>query len=204
MTTPDNIHPVFDKIIDRKTKQDFLNQKSKVLWFTGLSGSGKSTIAIGVEKMLFDKSFLTQIIDGDNIRTGINNNLGFSIDDRYENIRRVAEISKLFLNCGIITINSFVSPTIKIRNIAKNIIGDNDFIEIYVKASLEECERRDVKGLYKKARNGELKNFTGIHQKFEEPKKPFLVIDTEKLSKQEAINIVFKKILPLITNNKNE
>jgi len=201
MNKSNNIHPVFDRIINRETKQKFLKQKSKVLWFTGLSGSGKSTIAIGVEKMMFDKGFLTQIIDGDNIRTGINNNLGFSLDDRYENIRRVAEVSKLFLNCGIITLNSFVSPTIKIRNTAKNIIGNDDFIEIYVKASVEECERRDVKGLYKKARKGEIKDFTGIHQKFEEPKNPFLIVDTEKLSQQEAINIVLEKILPLITNH---
>jgi len=201
MTKSNNIHPVFDRIINRETKQKFLKQKSKVLWFTGLSGSGKSTIAIGVEKMLFDKGFLTQIIDGDNVRTGINNNLGFSLDDRYENIRRVAEVSKLFLNCGIITLNSFVSPTIEIRNTAKNIIGKNDFIEIYVKASVEECERRDVKGLYKKARKGEIKDFTGIHQQFEEPDNPFLIVDTEKLSQQQAINLVYEKILPLIQNN---
>ncbi len=199
MTKSNNIHPVFDKIVNRETKQKFLKQKSKVLWFTGLSGSGKSTIAIGVEKMLFDKGFLTQIIDGDNVRTGINNNLGFSLNDRYENIRRVSEVSKLFVNCGIITLNSFVSPTIEIRNAAKNIIGDNDFIEIYVKASVAECERRDVKGLYKKARKGEIKDFTGIHQKFEEPENPFIVVDTEKLSQQEAIKLVYNKILPLIT-----
>lgn len=193
-----NIHPIFDNIIDRAEKQNFLKQKSKVLWFTGLSGSGKSTIAIGVEKMLFSLGYLTQVIDGDNIRAGINNNLGFSIDDRYENIRRIAEISKLFINCGIITLNSFVSPTIEIRDKAKRIIGENDFLEIYVKASVKVCENRDVKGLYKKARNGEIKDFTGIHQEFEEPKNPFLIIDTEKLSVQESINKVFNKILPYL------
>jgi len=191
----DNIHPIFDRIIDRNTKETFLNQKAKVLWFTGLSGSGKSTVAIEVEKKLFAKSFLTQILDGDNIRDGINNNLGFSDDDRTENIRRIAEVSKLFINCGVITLNSFVSPTNDIRNLAKEIIGKDNFIEIFIDTPLEICEQRDVKGLYKKARAGEIKDFTGIDAPFEAPKNPNIIIKTENKTVEESANEVMDYIL---------
>jgi len=190
-----NIHPIFDKIIDRNTKEEFLNQKAKVLWFTGLSGSGKSTVAIEVEKKLFAKSFLTQILDGDNIRDGINNNLGFSDEDRTENIRRIAEVSKLFINCGIITLNSFVSPTNNIRNLAKEIIGKDNFIEIFIDTPIEICEQRDVKGLYKKARAGEIKDFTGIDAPFEAPVNPSLIIKTENKTVEESANEVMDYIL---------
>ncbi len=195
----ENIHPVFDRILNREDKQTFLKQKSKVLWFTGLSGSGKSTIAIALEKKLQKKGFLTQILDGDNVRTGINNNLGFSNQDRTENIRRIAEISKLFLDCGVITLNSFVSPTIKIRELAKNIIGENDFLEIYVNAPLEVCEQRDVKGLYKKARKGEIKDFTGIDAPFEESKNPFIEIRTDKSTVDQLVEEIYDKIKNLIS-----
>lgn len=193
-----DIHPVFDKIIPRVEKENLLHQNAKVFWLTGLSGSGKSTIAIGLEKELYQQGFLTQILDGDNIRTGINNNLGFSAEDRTENIRRIAEISKLFLNCGIITINSFVSPTIKIRQQAKEIIGKADFIEVFINTPLELCEERDVKGLYKKARNGEIKNFTGIDAPFEAPPKPDIEIKTKNQSIEQSTDKLLNKVLPLI------
>ena len=156
--TPENIFPVFDSILGREAKETLLKQKAVVIWFTGLSGSGKTTIAIGLEKALNSKGVLTQILDGDNIRAGINNNLGFSNEDRKENIRRIAEVSKLFLNCGIVTINCFVSPTHEIRQQAKEIIGENEFLEIFINTPIEICEQRDVKGLYKKARAGEIKD----------------------------------------------
>ncbi|MGQ1908169.1 adenylyl-sulfate kinase [Marinifilum sp. RC60d5] len=198
-TKATNIHPVFDRILGRDEKQKFLNQSSRVIWMTGLSGSGKTTIAIGVEKELQKRGILTQILDGDNIRTGINKNLGFSEEDRSENIRRIAEVSKLFLNCGIVTINCFVSPTINIRKIAKEIIGEDDFLEIYVNASFKVCEERDVKGLYKKARNGEIKNFTGLDAPFEAPENPFLEIKTSDMTAEESVEKVVNAILPQLT-----
>lgn len=198
-TKATNIHPVFDRILGRDEKQAFLNQSSKVIWMTGLSGSGKTTIAIGVEKELQKRGILTQILDGDNIRTGINKNLGFSEEDRSENIRRIAEVSKLFLNCGIVTINCFVSPTLDIRNVAKDIIGDKDFLEVYVNAPFKVCEERDVKGLYKKARNGEIKNFTGLDAPFEAPENPFLEIKTSEMTAEESVQKVVNAILPQLT-----
>ena len=193
-----NIYPILDKIVQKETKEKLLKQKAKVFWMTGLSGSGKSTIAIGVEKELHKRGYLTQILDGDNVRSGISNNLGFSGDDRTENIRRISEVSKLFLNCGIITINSFVSPTIKIREQAKQIIGAENFIEIFINAPLEICENRDVKGLYKKARNGEIENFTGINAPFEAPLNPEIEIKTAELSVKQSIQKLLENILPLI------
>ena len=181
-----NIHPIFHELVSRKERELFLNQKSKCFWFTGLSGSGKSTIAKAVERELFNTGYFVQVLDGDNIRSGINNNLGFSIEDRKENIRRIAEIAKLYVNSGIITICSFISPTIEIRQFAKDIIGVEDFIEIFVDAPLEVCESRDVKGLYKKARAGEIKGFTGIDSPYEPPLKPDFVLRTDKVSIKEA------------------
>ena len=202
MNTPsENIFPVFDKIISKEKKEKLLNQKGKVVWLTGLSGSGKTTIALQLEKELYKLGFLVQILDGDNIRAGINNNLSFSEDDRTENIRRIAEVSKLFLNCGVITINCFVSPTIKMRQIAKKIIGKENYYEIFIDADLETCEKRDVKGLYKKARNGEIKNFTGIDSQYEKPNNPSLEINTSQLSIEESIEIILKNVLPQLKNN---
>jgi adenylylsulfate kinase len=202
MNTPsENIFPVFDKIISKEKKEKLLNQKGKVVWLTGLSGSGKTTIALQLEKELYKLGFLVQILDGDNIRAGINNNLSFSEGDRTENIRRIAEVSKLFLNCGIITINCFVSPTIKMRQIAKKIIGKENYYEIFINADLETCEKRDVKGLYKKARNGEIKNFTGIDSQYEKPNNPSLEVNTSKLSIEESIEIILKNVLPQLKNN---
>ena len=202
MNTPsENIFPVFDKIISKEKKEKLLNQKGKVVWLTGLSGSGKTTIALQLEKELYKLGFLVQILDGDNIRAGINNNLSFSEGDRTENIRRIAEVSKLFFNCGIITINCFVSPTIKMRQIAKKIIGKENYYEIFIDADLETCEKRDVKGLYKKARNGEIKNFTGIDSQYEKPNNPSLEINTSQLSIEESIEIILKNVLPQLKNN---
>lgn len=197
-TTPENIHPVFDRILQRKDKELLLQQKSLVIWMTGLSGSGKTTIAIALEQALNKLGHLTQILDGDNVRTGINNNLGFTSEDRTENIRRIAEVSKLFLNCGVITINCFVSPTVAIRKQAKEIIGVDNFVEVFVNTPLEICEQRDVKGLYKKARAGEIKNFTGIDAPFEAPLSPQIDVKTADLSIEEAANQILEIILPLI------
>jgi len=195
--TENNIHPIFDRILSREEKENLLKQKGLVIWMTGLSGSGKSTIAIGLEKKLFEKGFLTQVLDGDNVRTGINNNLGFSEEDRTENIRRIAEVSKLFLNCGIVCINCFVSPTIEIRANAKKIIGD-DFLEVYINTPIEECEKRDVKGLYKKARAGEIKDFTGINAPFEAPSNPDIEIKTVGKTIEESVEELLNHILQKI------
>ena len=197
-TKESTIFPVFEKILQRSEKERILKQHAKVIWMTGLSGSGKTTIAIGLEKELNNKGYLTQILDGDNIRTGINSNLGFSEEDRKENIRRISEISKLFINCGIITINCFVSPTKEMRATAKDIIGEDDFIEIFVNASLETCEKRDVKGLYKKAREGKIEDFTGIDASFEPPSNPNIEVKTDTLTIKESIQKIFKHVSPLI------
>jgi adenylylsulfate kinase len=199
-----NIFSVFDEIIPRKEKEEKLNQRSKVVWMTGLSGSGKTTIAKIVERKLQEKGFLSQILDGDNIRAGINNNLGFSEEDRKENIRRIAEVSKLFLNCGIITINCFVSPTIEIRELAKVIVGKEDFLEVFVDTPLEECEKRDTKGLYKKARKGLISDFTGISSPFENPVNPFIKINTIGYTAEESAEQVLKALLPIIQYQVNE
>lgn len=187
MSHKENIHPVFDKLLKRSDRESLLGQKAKVIWLTGLSGSGKTTLAIGLERALHETGKLVYVLDGDNVRTGINNNLGFSEEDRKENIRRIAEVAKLFLDAGVITICCFVSPTREIRASAKNIVGEKDFLEVFVSASLEECEKRDVKGLYAKARKGELKDFTGIHQEFEAPENPWLTIATDKQTLTESI-----------------
>jgi adenylylsulfate kinase len=193
-----NIHPIFDTILNRGDKEKLLKQKSLVVWMVGLSGSGKSTLARALENELHLQGHLTQLLDGDNLRTGINNNLGFSEADRLENIRRAAEVSKLFLNSGLITICSFISPTEEIRTIARNIIGENDFFEVYVNAPFEVCEQRDVKGLYKKARNGEIKNFTGLDAPFEAPENPAVQVRTDLKSfeecKNEILEAIYKKV----------
>ena len=194
-----HIYPVFDRIYDRKVKEEILRQSAKVIWFTGLSGSGKTTLASNLEKELFFRRFFCQVLDGDNIRSGINNNLGFSEEDRLENIRRIAEVSKLLIDTGMITICSFISPTKEIRHKARNIIGENDFIEIFLNPPLEICERRDTKGLYKKARAGEIKDFTGISSPFEAPKNPDLEIDTSVTSIKDSVELIFDTIIDRIT-----
>lgn len=191
-----DIHPVFDRIKDRTAKEIYLKQKAKVIWFTGLSGSGKTTLASMLEKRFFELNYFCQILDGDNVRSGINRNLKFTEEDRMENIRRIAEVSKLFMNCGIILICAFISPTREMREMAKEIIGEDDFLEIFVDTPIEICEQRDPKGLYKKARAGEIKNFTGISSPFEVPDKPFLVVDNTNPNMNDTVRFMTKKIIP--------
>uniref|UniRef100_UPI0040298E1D adenylyl-sulfate kinase n=1 Tax=Alloprevotella sp. TaxID=1872471 RepID=UPI0040298E1D len=192
MSTQENIYPIFDRMMTREDKEQLLHQRGVMLWFTGLSGSGKSTVAIALERELHKRGLLCRILDGDNIRSGINANLGFSAEDRRENIRRVAEVAKLFVETGIITIAAFVSPTEELRQLAQQIIGEVDFKEIYISTPIEECERRDVKGLYARARRGEVKNFTGISAPFEAPQHPALSLDTSKLPVEESVKHLLK------------
>ncbi len=194
----DNIHPIFDQLLQREEREQRLQQRSKVLWLTGLSGSGKSTIAKQLERRLFEEGFLPQVLDGDNIRTGICKNLSFGPEDRLENIRRIAEVSRLYLHSGIICINSFISPTRAMREMAREIIGPGDFVETYVNAPLEICEERDVKGLYQKARKGEIKGFTGIDAPYEAPKMPAIEIKTGQLSVDQSVQAILDYLLPLI------
>lgn len=194
----EEIYPVFDQIINRSDKEKLLNQKAKVIWLTGLSGAGKTTIGASLEKELYNMGYLTQVLDGDNIRSGINRNLKFTEEDRLENIRRIAEVTKLFLNCGIITINCFITPTESIRQIARDIIGSENMIEVYINASIEACEARDQKGLYKKARAGELKNFTGIDSPFEFPEHADIELLTDNQSIQESTHQLLQYVLEKI------
>ena len=191
------IYPIFDKMLSREDKEQLLHQRGIMIWMTGLSGSGKSTVAIGVERELHKRGILCRILDGDNSRAGINSNLGFSAEDRRENIRRIAEIGKLFVDTGIVTIACFVSPTLELRQMAREIIGEKDFREVYIATPLEECERRDVKGLYARARRGEVKDFTGISAPFEPPAAPDLNLDTSRMTLEEEV----KAVVGLIVNN---
>ncbi len=188
------VYPIFDKMLSRKDKEQLLRQQGIMIWMTGLSGSGKSTVAIGVERELHRRGILCRILDGDNIRAGINSNLGFSEEDRRENIRRIAEIGKLFVDTGIVTIACFVSPTNELRQMARNIIGSSDFREVYISTPLAECERRDVKGLYARARRGEVKDFTGISAPFEAPEHPDLSFDTSRMTLEEEVTAVVELI----------
>ena len=185
-----SIFPIFDKMLSRQDKEQLLHQRGIMIWMTGLSGSGKSTVAIGVERELHKRGVLCRILDGDNIRAGINSNLGFSAEDRKENIRRIAEIGKLFVDTGIVTIACFVSPTLELRQMAREIIGPDDFREVYIATPLEECERRDVKGLYARARKGEVKDFTGISAPFEAPTNPDLSLDTSQMTLKDEVEAV--------------
>ena len=189
-----NIYPIFDRMLSREDKEQLLGQRGVMLWFTGLSGSGKSTVAMALERELQRRGRLCRILDGDNIRTGINAGLGFSPEDRKENIRRIAEVGKLFVDTGIITLAAFVSPTEELRQMARHIIGEADFKEIFISTPLAECEKRDAKGLYARARRGEVKDFTGISAPFEQPEHPALALDTSHLSLEESVN----KLLELL------
>lgn len=191
-----DIHPNFDRLLSRKEREQRLGQCGRVLWLTGLSGAGKSTLAEALERSLFEDGFLPQVLDGDNIRAGINNNLGFSLEDRHENIRRIAEVARLYAHSGLIAITAFISPTIAMRELARQIIGEDDFVEIYISTSLEVCEQRDTKGLYAKARRGELKNFTGIDSPYEPPPAPWVSVDTQLLSPEESLACIKNAILP--------
>lgn len=194
-----NIFPIHDSLLNKQEKEALLKQKAIAIWLTGLSGSGKSTIAKNLEKSLANLGYITKVLDGDNVRSGICNNLSFSEQDRIENIRRISEVSKLFVDGGIITINSFISPTIAIRKMAKEIIGPESFFEVFVDADLKTCEKRDVKGLYAKARKGEIKDFTGISAPFEKPINADLVLNTNTLSVAQSVEKVLDKIKNKIT-----
>ncbi len=188
------IYPIFDKMLSREEKEQLLHQRGIMIWMTGLSGSGKSTVAIGVERELHRRGILCRILDGDNIRSGINAGLGFSEEDRRENIRRIAEVGKLFVDTGIVTIACFVSPTTELREMARQIIGEKDFREVYIATPIEECERRDVKGLYARARRGEVKDFTGISAPFEAPTHPDLSLDTSQMTLKQEVEAVVELV----------
>ncbi len=178
--------------ISKEDREKFLNQKGVVIWFTGLSSSGKSTLAHAVEEELFKRGQLSYVLDGDNVRHGLNKNLGFSPEDREENIRRIGEVAKLFAQAGLITMTAFISPYRKDRDNNRRLLDEGEFIEIFMKVSLQEAERRDPKGLYKKARAGEIKEFTGISAPYEEPLHPEIFIDTDTLSLEESKDMVIR------------
>ena len=194
----DHIYPVFDKMLPREAKEELLGQRGAVIWMYGLSGSGKSTLANLLERRLHEQGKMVKVLDGDNVRSGLNSNLGFSDEDRLENIRRVAEVAKLFADSGIVTVTSFITPNNELRDIAREVIGDDDLLEVYVKASFETCAERDPKGLYAKVKAGEVKQFTGKDSAFEEPSRPDLIIDTETLSEDDALEQLFSAVLAMI------
>ncbi|SDK31775.1 adenylyl-sulfate kinase [Lacicoccus qingdaonensis] len=189
MSTSTNI-TWHDSKVTKQERQKRNAHKSAVLWFTGLSGSGKSTISVALEKALYETHVQTYRLDGDNVRHGLNNNLGFSPEDRTENIRRIGEVGKLMVDAGLITLTAFISPYKEDRDHARDMVGPDEFIEIYTKCSLEKCEIRDPKGLYKKARQGEIKEFTGINAPYESPVDPEIIVDTEKQTVEESVNVI--------------
>lgn len=191
-----HIYPIFDTILQKAHKEELLKQKGKVIWMVGLSGSGKSTLARAAENTLHQKQRLTMLLDGDNLRTGVNNNLGFSEEERRENIRRAAEVAKLFAQCGVVTICSLISPTQSIRQMAREIIAE-DYFEVYIDCPLEVCEQRDVKGLYAKARRGEIKDFTGISSPFEAPEGPDLRLRTDQHSIEACHQQLVDKVMDI-------
>jgi adenylylsulfate kinase len=188
----------FNSFIRRNRKRFLVKQNSKVIWFTGLSGAGKTTTATSLEKEILKRGYFTKIFDGDVIRKGINKDIGFSLEDRKENIRRIAEVAKLFLDSGIIVLCSFITPTKETREIAKSIIGKKNFIEVFVNCPIEICEKRDVKGLYKKARQGLIKNFTGIDSVYEAPENPDIEIRTDLWNIEKTSKYLLRQILPKI------
>lgn len=194
----EHIYPIFDKMLTRADKEALLGQRGIMIWMTGLSGSGKSTLAIALERELQRRGILCRILDGDNIRSGINNNLGFSPADRRENIRRIAEVARLFVDTGIVTIAAFISPSEELRRMAAGIVGEADFFEIYVNTPLSVCEQRDVKGLYAKARRGEISEFTGISAPFEAPAAPAMTVDTSAMPLADNVKEILNSILPRI------
>ncbi len=194
----EHIYPIFDKMLTRADKEALLGQRGIMIWMTGLSGSGKSTLAIALERELQRRGILCRILDGDNIRSGINNNLGFSPADRRENIRRIAEVARLFVDTGIVTIAAFISPSEELRRMAAGIVGEADFFEIYVNTPLSVCEQRDVKGLYAKARRGEIREFTGISAPFEAPAAPAMTVDTSAMPLADSVKEILNSILPRI------
>jgi adenylylsulfate kinase len=200
MSTPENIHTEFHRMLDRGAKEAQLKQRGHVFWFYGLSGSGKSTLANALERQLAEQGYVTKILDGDNIRSRLNADLGFSDEDRQENIRRIAEVARLFLDAGIVVITSFITPKRELRAKACAIIGEGDLTPVYIEASFETCAERDVKGLYAKAAAGGVKDFTGKDSSFEAPKSgdPDWTIATDHQSEEASLNQLLEKVLPLI------
>ena len=201
MSTPQNIHPTFGQLLGREAKETLLNQSGLVVWLYGLSGSGKSTLATALERRLHEEGVFTQVLDGDNIRTGLNNNLGFSDEDRSENIRRIAEVAKLFASAGVVTITSFICPRNELRALAREIIGQADFLEVYVECSFETCEQRDVKGLYAKAKAGQVQNFTGRDSSFEAPEPrdaADLILNTDNQAEGESLDQLYHAVRPRV------
>lgn len=192
-----NLYPIQTNI-SKAQREQLMQQRARLIWFTGLSGSGKSTLAVQLEAQLFARGFKTYLLDGDNIRSGLNKDLSFTDEGRVENIRRIGEVSKLLLDAGVIVLSAFISPFKADREQVKEIVGLSNYIEVFVDTPLEVCEQRDVKGLYKKARAGEVKNFTGIDSPYEKPESPDLVIKTEALTVEQSVerllNVVLSKI----------
>ena len=183
----DEIHPVQDRLLGRAEQEALLGQRGRVAWLYGLSGSGKSTIAAAAQRSLYEEGRLVQVLDGDNIRAGLNRNLGFSEEDRRENLRRIAEVARLFVDTGTVVLASFISPLREFRARAREIVGAEDFLEVYVRASFAECARRDVKGIYGRAAAGEVARFSGKDSAFEEPENPDLLLDTEQETVEESV-----------------
>lgn len=200
MSTPENIHTEFHRMLGRDAKEAQLKQRGHVFWFYGLSGSGKSTLANALERKLAEQGFVTKILDGDNIRSGLNRDLGFSDEDRQENIRRIAEVTRLFLDAGIVVFTSFITPKRELRAAAREIVGEGDITPVYVEASFETCAERDVKGLYAKAAAGGVKHFTGKDSSFEAPTDgdPDWTITTDHQTEAESLDQLLAKVLPLI------
>lgn len=194
----ENIHPISHRLLGREARERALGQRAQVVWLYGLSGSGKSTLAIELERTLRDAGRHVYVLDGDNVRVGLNKDLGFSDADRRENIRRIAEVSKLFADAGLVVINSFITPNEELRALAREIVGPGDLAEVYVKASFETCRRRDVKGLYAKVDKGLIADFTGKGSGFEEPAAPDLVIDTEAQSVEESLQSLLAFVAPRV------
>ena len=186
-------------VISKKERQRSSGHRSLVVWFTGLSGSGKSTLAGKTEELLFKKNIRTYILDGDNVRTGMNNNLSFSPEDRKENIRRIGEMSKLFVDAGVVVLTAFISPYRSDRESVRKLLTPDEFVEVYVKCPVTVCEQRDVKGLYKKARAGEIKDFTGINAPYEEPETPEMTLDTSTMSVDEAAQKIYEYLSARLT-----
>lgn len=193
-----NLYPIQTKV-GTADRQQLLKQRAKLIWFTGLSGSGKSTLAVQLEAQLFSLGFKTYLLDGDNIRSGLNKDLTFTDEGRVENIRRIGEVSKLMLDAGLIVLSAFISPFRSEREQVKKIVGAENYVEVFVDTPLEVCEQRDVKGLYKRARTGEVKNFTGISSPYEAPEKPDLIIKTDQTDIQQSTGLLMKLVEPKIS-----
>lgn len=193
----EHIYP-FQTKVSRDQRDALMHQKSKLIWFTGLSGSGKSTLAVQLEAVLHQQGFKTYLLDGDNVRAGLNKDLTFGAEAREENIRRIGEVAKLMIDAGLVVIASFISPFHKDRQKVKDLVGESNYLEIFVDCPVEVCEARDVKGLYKKARAGEIKEFTGISSPYEAPQNPDLIIKSAEQPIQDSIDLLLEKVLPRI------